>query len=459
MLKPSIRALIFIPLLSIVEPVRAFQGILQPAFGARQAGMGGAFQAVGGSVMDLESNPSHLSRLKNAKWELGAGFHSPRIEYKDKYISGDPNEAYENRLVESPKAILPYLGYITPLNDRVGIGFALYSQGGGGGMFSNIRRLSPNGKTLDETLGTDLPYIGNERRILENLVYKFITVKFTSGVGMKFGNLSLGAGLDLVYAFMELQKTYRDPTGSLELPGSLRYNSDPSYSYGGKLGMSYDLSDTVRIAYSYTTRNLLPLDGSMRVLESDGTAQASRVSRYMVWPDKHIMGISYRKESWILDFDIKFIPWSRSFRSSKFVLDHSSVTTPFGTDSNVMQMNFHWKDQWVFSLGGEYKWNENFRTRMGYSYGKTPTGERGVSPMLGTTTEHHLAAGFGWYMKEYAFHFAVEYGFPKSVSGAKNSDWTLAHSVFPNSDVEVQRFDHSKSMSIVSLYLGMEKNI
>lgn len=56
----------------IPSKIEAFQGIMQPAFGARQAGMGGAFQAVGGSVMDLESNPSHLARVKRSKWEFGS---------------------------------------------------------------------------------------------------------------------------------------------------------------------------------------------------------------------------------------------------------------------------------------------------------------------------------------------------------------------------------------------------
>lgn len=435
----------------------SFQGILQPSFGARQAGMGGAFQAVGDSVMDLESNPSHLGRLKNSKLEFGTSFHSAKISYEDEFRNSNPSLAYKNNITENPKAVLPYVGYITPLSSRLGAGIALYSQGGGGGKFHGIQRLMPNGKTLNQTFGVDIPYIGEERKILENVEFKFMTVKSTFGVGFKMRNLSIGAGLDLVYGFMEMKRTYYEPTCQIEIPGGFRYISDPAYSHGGKIGLSYDVNSKIRIAYSYVTRNLLPLDGRMSVNTSlPDRMFATGVSRFMIWPDKHTAGISYQADNWLFAFDVKFIPWSQSFRTSKFILENAWMQTPTGMETNTFQFNLNWKDQTILALGFEYKWNESFRTRTGYSYGKTPMRERGVSPMLGGTTEHHLACGMGYYLEKIAIQLALEYGFPNKVRGARNSDWTISHSMFPTREIRPFDFDHSKTMSVMSIYLGIE---
>ncbi|AOP36629.1 transporter [Leptospira tipperaryensis] len=439
--------------------VYGFQGIIQTSFGARQAGMGGAFQAIGGSVMDLESNPSHLSRFQKSKLEFGGASHFAQIEYSDSFMDLRPENSYSNGITQRPKAILPYIGYVSKVSDRLGIGIALYSQGGGGGKFSDITRLAPEKKNLNETLGFEIPLVGTERKIREDLAFKFLITKMTLGFGYRFDRLSIGAGVDFVYSFMQMRRIYWDRTRSLELPGSFQYTSDPSYTYGGKLGISYELTQRMRIAYSYTLRNVLHLDGRMKVESLDpANLGDTRVSRFMSWPDRHILGISYRNDVWLLDFDVKFIPWSESFRTSKFVLEQSLIQTPVGTNTNTMQMNFRWRDQYTFALGAEYNWNQILKLRMGYSYGKSPVTGQGLSPMLGSTTEHHVAGGLGYYRNDYAFHLALEYGFPKRMRGDVSSDWSLSHSVFSTSDVSSQTFQFDKSVSVFSFYFGFELN-
>ncbi|TGM47385.1 transporter [Leptospira biflexa] len=440
--------------------LEAFHGIMQPAFGARQAGMGGAFQAVGGSVMDLESNPSHLGRVRNTKWELGSSFHFPRIEYSDEFIDPNPNQTYQNKMVEYPKAVLPYVGIIKPITENISIGFALYAQGGGGGHFKNIKRFTPDGRSLNETFGTNIPVMGERNFAVEDLTFRFMTMKSTFGVGVKQGNFAFGFGLDLVYGFMQLKRTYQDETRSLTIPGGIRYQSDTSFTIGGKIGFSYDVTENIRIAYSYASRNVLPLDGTMFVdTYQPERSFGTRVSRYMIWPDKHIAGISYHNDRWILDLDIKYIPWSQSFNSSKFRLEDSWARTPIGVETNTFQFNLNWKNQTILAVGAEYKWNETYKTRMGYSYGKNVIPASGVSPMLGASIEHHLAMGGTITWDNTSLHIACEYGFPKKTYGGKTSDWTLSHSIFSTSEVQPMQYSYQKTMSVFSIYLGMEQYI
>lgn len=453
------RILILFFYLCFVSSVNGFQGIMQTSYGARQAGMGGAFQAIGGSVLDLESNPSHLSRLQNSKLEFGGAAHFAQIEYSDLFMDVRADLSYSNKITQRPRAILPYIGYVTRLSDRLGIGVALYSPGGGGGTFSNITRLAPEKKNLNETFGLEIPIVGSEKKIREDMVCKFMVTKMTFGFGYRFDRLAIGAGVDFVYSFMQMERTYRDATRSLELPGSFQYSSDPSYTYGGKLGISYELTQRIRIAYSYTLRSVLHLDGKMKVESADpGNLGATRVSRFMSWPDRHIFGISYRTDVWLFDLDVKFVPWSESFRTSKFVLEQSLIQTPVGSNTNTMQMNFRWRDQYTFAIGAEYNCNRILRLRMGYNYGKSPVADRGLSPMLGSTTEHHLSGGIGFYRNNYALHLALEYGFPKRMKGSASSDWSLSHSVFSADDVSLQSFQFDKSVSVFSFYFGFELN-
>lgn len=458
----NFKLILIFPLANLLfhTPLDAFHGIMQPAFGARQAGMGGAFQAVGGSVMDLESNPSHLTRVYRTKWELGSAFHFPTISYEDLYIDENPEKTYQNKIVESPKAVLPYLGIIKPITDQIGIGFAIYVQGGGGGHFKNIKRQTPDGRSLNEIFGMDIPIVGERIQAVEDLTFRFMTTKATFGVGFKKGNFAIGLGLDFVYGFMQLKRTYQDETRSLTIPGGIRYQSDSAYTLGGKIGFSYDITETIRIAYSYTTRNVLPLDGTMHVdsymLErSFGT----RVSRYMIWPDKHIAGISYHKDRLIFALDLKYIPWSESFSSSKFRLEDVWMKTPIGVETNTFQFNLNWKDQTIIAMGLEYQWNETYKTRMGYSYGNNIIPANGVSPMLGASIIHHLSLGGSISWNDTSFHIACEYGFPKKTYGGKTSDWTLSHSVFSTSEVHPMQYSYQKTMSVFSVYLGMEQYI
>ncbi|XDD46871.1 OmpP1/FadL family transporter [Leptospira sp. WS39.C2] len=453
--------LIFLYLVpSIRNPIEAFHGIMQPAFGARQAGMGGAFQAVGGSVMDLESNPSHLARVNRIKWELGSSYHLPKIEYNDEYIDSNPNKTYQNRIVETPKAVLPYIGIIKPINENISIGFALYAQGGGGGHFKNIKRMTPDGRSLNDTFGTIIPVLGERNFAVEDLTFRFMTMKSTFGVGFKQGKLALGIGLDFVYGFMQLKRTYQDETRSLTIPGGIRYESDSAFTLGGKVGFSYDITETIRIAYSYTSRNVLPLDGTMTVDSFQPERSfGTRVSRYMIWPDKQIFGFSYHNDRWILAFDLKYIPWPESFNSSKFRLEDVWVRTPIGVETNTFQFNLNWKNQTILALGAEYKWNEKYKTRLGYSYGNNIIPANGVSPMLGASIEHHLSMGGSINWENTSIHIACEYGFPKKTYGGKTSDWTLSHSLFSTSEIHPLQYSYQKTMSVFSVYLGMEQYI
>lgn len=211
------------------------------------------------------------------------------------------------------------------------------------GQFKNIKRHTPDGRTINETFGTNIPIIGESTKAVEDLNFRFMTIKSTFGAGFKKGNFAVGAGFDLVYGFMELKRTYQDETRSLTIPGGIRYQSDSAYSMGGKIGVSYDLTENIRIAYSYTTRNFLPMDGTMKVDSyAPERSFGTRVLRYMIWPDKHIAGISYRTDRFIIDF-----PWNLKNWVSELMKSLTKLQPKFAKNKRSIRYSKKWMSSHV----------------------------------------------------------------------------------------------------------------
>ncbi|NUM41456.1 MAG: outer membrane protein transport protein [Leptospiraceae bacterium] len=441
-----------------VNEIFSFNGLFQTSFGAKQAGMGGANLAVGGSVMDLESNPSHLGDLKSKKFEAGSAFHFANLRYEDKLNSPNPDFSFSNRIESHPIAPLPYIGYISPITGNIGLGIAFYTQAGGGGVFRDILKNSLNGQTLNETLGTNDPILGRQKQIHQSLTFKFITNKITPAIGVNFGKLSIGGGIDFIVSRMMFQRIFTDTTDTIELPGTFRYQSNISYSLGGKFGTTYKLTPDTKIAYAYISGHVSHLDGRMEVYTSDRNfpVQYTDISKLMSLPPRHIIGISHKTGDFLFAFDIRYIQWSQGFGANKFILERPLIPTPLGVDTNIIQFNINWKDQTVFALGMEYEFKKSYFFRLGYNYGKTPLSPYGINPMIGTTTEHHLSTGLGLGSETFRFNFALEYAFPKKMTGAKSSDWAIANSVYSKDNVQAPGYSHSKTVSVFSLFLGVE---
>lgn len=430
------------------------------AYGARSAGMAGAGLALGGSVMDLESNPAHLADAKSATGEAGLRFSQSRIQYEDAFYDPDPALSYTNRHTARLRAGLPYIGFMTPLTRNVGVGLAVYVQGGGGGEFRGLIRNTRTGETINEFLGISLPVLGTVKQPRENISAKMLNARITPGLGWRSGPWKLGLAIDGVYGRVELRNTMSDPTGSFELPGvGIRYKSSPAFALSGKAGLSYDLTNHFTVAAAYSFPVKLHLDGEMSVNAGDPEFyHKTGVSLEQIWPAIYRGGISYRNGALSLAFDIDFIKWSDAFNTMTFKLEDPFIETPLGTRTALMVLKHEWRDQAVMALGFEYK-PDHIAIRAGYNYGKTPVSGAGINPLFATTTEHHLTVGLGIEFGDGALDLALEYAFPNRVNGTDASNWDLAHAVFTPGRVRTAFFQHSKTMHVWSFIAGVRHKI
>jgi len=453
-----IDALFNISLLLLPTSLHAFHGLFLPAYGARQAGLGGASLALGGSVMDLQNNPSGLALIDKSLFEAGFSFNLATINYNDRTYFPSENVYFENHNQFNPISPLPYMGYATLVDDRFALGIAIYAQGGGGTKINGIYRRAPIETTSNGRV-SPLAYVS------EDLKFRFLHAKLTMGGAASFGHLRLGLAIDLSYGTNRLDRTLRvipgvgigieenDPLSYTLAPGGFHYRSRQVYAPSGKIGFSYDFNHSWSVAYAYTANSQLELDGMMRVDTIDILRQgSSHVKRTLSWPDRHSMGVVYRSGTVIVTFDLHYIPWSRHFDRFIFQMDRPMISTPLGTVSPTLIWNLHWKDQTIAAIGIEYRLN-NLAYRIGTSYGATPIPAKGLSPFLGSTTEYHFSVGLGFTLGRGSLDVAFEYAPGRMIKGSSLSDWAFSR------QVQGATFQFERSTSTKGLYIGISYKI
>ncbi|HBS05876.1 MAG TPA: hypothetical protein DEA96_12980 [Leptospiraceae bacterium] len=438
-----------------LQPLQAFHGIWLPAFGADQAGLAGAFYSAYGSPLVVEENPALLSRVQGHSFQASLAVNRATIEYRDRYLDPATGTFYNNDRTFQPVAPLPALGYAYG-GQRWSYGFAIYAQGGGGAGFENMLRAYPGAEARSD--GVDSSSVaGNQNSLAkEEVNVRLALLKATPAMAYRMGSLSLGLGLDVVHATKRMDRSYNHlETGAL-LPGGIHYRSDSAWALGAKLGLSYDLED-LTLAASFTSSSRFYLDGDLRVDSYSNPDQVSGVSRYMEWPARFVVGLEYRRGPYRIVADVSHTLWSYSMNSLLFSLDAPLAITPIGSRSPYLRMNLRWRDQTAVSVGIERRM-DRLALRAGYSYGGTPQTARGLSPLLGTTVEHHISLGLGWFFGEEAqpssVDLALQYSFPNTMKGVPFSEWWLGHAI-QTEPLRPALFEFEKRTRVFSLYLGL----
>jgi long-subunit fatty acid transport protein len=72
------------------------------------------------------------------------------------------------------------------------------------------------------------------------------------------------------------------------------------------------------------------------------------------------------------------------------------------------------KDEWMFSAGVEYLWNDVLTLRVGAGHANAIVGEKGVSPLLFDTEDTRVAIGFGLNFDHWSLDFMVGHAFRNS---------------------------------------------
>ena len=246
-------------------------------------------------------------------------------------------------------------------------------------------------------------------------------INFQPTVAYRFDdlNLAVGAGLDVTYAIVSLQRSIYsrviDPTnpappyGAFEL-GSMGVDgtaTDLGYNFGIMWKPRKDLS----FGLAYRSEITLHLDGDANFLATTPTGLAaiglsgtspfpytraratSTASTSITLPDTLDLAVAWRPTNKItLEFDATRTGWS-SF--DEILIDFDSPQ--FAAFNNRPEPR-NWKDVWGYKFGGQYAWNSMIDLRAGYLFDTTPVPDATVDPLLPDSDRHSFAVGTGLHL-------------------------------------------------------------
>lgn len=311
---------------------------------ATQWGMAGAVVAAPQDAGTVLSNPAGLATLEMDEFraDMGFGFLNP------------PRKA-NGADSDSDLYMIPSGALAFRIDEQLTLGMGMAGLSGMGVDFADIMAAAP----------------GFQPVVTTKQFYKI-----APGFAFKVNDrLNIGAALNIDYQSLSIYNA------SMSLP------QNQVYGFGASLGLTYQISDTLRFGAAYISeQNMSAFKWNIASDGDDPTAMpGGRYEMTMDAPQTLQIGLAYMPNPDLLvEADIKQIQFSD-------VLDKVTLKTPGGNQV----MDFGWDDQTVFAIAMQKKVNDKTTVRVGYNYGASPIGKEDVANNYGSlaVTEHHLSLG------------------------------------------------------------------
>lgn len=317
--------------------------------GAKSRGVAGAGIASYQGAESIFINPSLISFAQRSSVEIGITFFMPKV-----YANG-----YKSR---ADFELIPYFGYIKPLDRESTVGLGLFSVSG---------------------MGVEYP--------VSSLAYmktQFGYAKLIGAYAKQWGNLGIGIGCNISYGALRI---------AARMPNQLGDRLSKDIGFGLNVGLHYSWED---ITLATTLTSPVSMKYS-RVF--DFNHDGKKESFHLTQPAEAGVGIAYHKNGWFVMGDYKRIFWSHA-KGYK---------------------DFNWKSQNVYTIGIQKRF-ANFSVRTGYSYatkvmnGFTDSNVEGVSfraqdiaffNLVGfpAITRRHISVGMTMGLKPYKINLAWLY--------------------------------------------------
>ncbi|MBK8232581.1 MAG: outer membrane protein transport protein [Candidatus Eisenbacteria bacterium] len=362
-----------------VPTAHATNGYFAHGYGTESKGMAGAGVALPLSALSPATNPASLAFLDSAV-DLGVSVFSPDRSYR---VSGTPSGMQgtfgltPGRVESASKGfVVPTFGMNYRLNDRTGVGLAVY---GNGGMSTDYEAAT----FYQGNAGVDLSQLFLAPTLARELV---------PGHAL---------GLTPIIAYQRFEARGLAAFGQMSCDASCLTgrDHDNSYGYGARVGYLGRLAPSLALGASYQSR--------LAMSEFDHYQGLFAESGDFDIPSNWTAGLAFEPNAaWTLMADVQQIRYSEVEAVGNPLLPNLQ-STPLGTDGGA---GFGWRDMTVYKLGLQYEASRDWTFRAGYSYGEQPIPDSevlmnilapgvmeqhatlGLSRLIGPTTTLHLAA-------------------------------------------------------------------
>lgn len=350
-----------------VTTAKATVGYQLNDIGQYQLGMSGAVVAAPGDAMTVIPNPAGMAWIRGQGDAAAEIFNPTRSASFGQGTIGSHTNIYG----------LPALGWMIPVDRHQ---FFL-----GGGIFGTAG-LGVN--YLQQPYFVPSPTDSSKMIPAKLNAYSSISMMIMAlGVAWKPSkNWSIGVALDAADESVGFQETTAG-TMSSGFPFSTGMNFSKSanaYGIGATLGVLYKINALVTLAASYRSPIFFtpltwqensesvpnPITGQISALGSAG-----QYSMRLNYPQQIALGFAlHPTQKLLISLEGQWINW-------RSTLNTVTIYGPW-TQVGSIEMDTHWKNSWVGSIGLQYVTTPWLTLRTGYSYGSSPISKGGLYPNL-----------------------------------------------------------------------------
>ncbi|NTV05438.1 MAG: aromatic hydrocarbon degradation protein [Chlorobiaceae bacterium] len=466
MISKSVFCVSLLIVLSGSSTAFATNGMNLEGYGAKSHSLGGTSMAFDTGNSAVMNNPATLGMMKEGEEELGVGIRGLHPDVAVDYNGNEVKSA-------GTAYYMPSVSYMRK-DGKFAWGLAVLAQGGMGTEYGKNSALFHYGMPMSRygmpvDMSKVVPLSGEDirsevgiGRLMLPLAYN-LTENTTIGISfdLLWGSMDLQmdmdgahfAGMGMAGKGGSVSGSMFNTLGSFISSGAItdinhvRYNFSNGSSFigeaigygtGFKTGFTHKFSKMVTVGGSYHSRTWLSdLETSKAVLSFSGQGpafgQANPVSvsgtmkvKNFGWPETWAAGFAlYPAERWMIVGDLKYLDWAWAMSkfSTTFTADNSVTNGPFAGQTLDVDMTQNWEDQWVYSVGVEYKASERLALRAGASFSNNPVPDSYLNPLFPAVAENHYTGGFGYKLTDKSTVAAALVFVPKV--SATNADGLL----------------------------------
>ncbi len=383
------RLMLTVVLIALTGISLSANGLNLNGVGSKAIAMGGAFIGQADDYSAIFWNPAGLAQMKNSS----LSFFGTSLIPTGTYVFPAYGIDAQSKAGMYPSGALTYF---KPIHEKLVIGIGAYVPAGSGAEWDveDLKALSLN--LTQDGAGNTLTWKSMIGVISVSPVVSYqISESF-----------SVGASLNVNYAFMKLQKpaTFQLPVSpTVTLKYAEQYKEDTTaLGVGATFGMMFKPIEKLSVGLTVRTPVSITFKGDATnglasnpfiQMAAPGMPTESGVERKATWPLWAGLGVSFKPvDRLTLNADVQYTQWKK-IQAIEADYDNAMWQAMFAAGG---ALDLKWENKVQYRVGMEYAVSEKLALRAGYYYDPSPSPVETLSILLPEITYNVITAGFGY---------------------------------------------------------------
>ena len=334
-------------------------------------------------------NAAGLTRQKGTQFNIGGTYIAPKASAGNVEFADGTRGSDINNIVHA--AVAPNMSYSHQVDDKTFVGVSM-----------NV----PYGMVTKY----DRDWAGSDHGITSKVTSVTVTPMGAYKVNDK---LSLGAGLQMQYIKAKLTNTARPLAAhGITEPTKSKISGD-TFDIGYQLGALYEFDENTRVGLGYRSQIRHKLKGEIEADTSIygpygaavGPMLNQDITARLTTPDMLSLGVFHQvNDKWALMAEYQRVFWS-SFEN--LTIKGKELNTADGYVSNVKE---NWRDTNFYSVGANYKIDNQWTWRLGLAYDQSAVRYEHRTPRIPDSDRLWYSTGLSYkYNDKLTFDLAYTY--------------------------------------------------